>query len=207
METVNKTKLNNFLKKFDGVTFNDDNYSIGGGLVGGMSNRNHDAKHDAGKLTLDQAAKKIADIFALDKGLVKSIIDREFELEWHHAGFLPKSYGGGMRKVYYVNSEQMVYVAKNIQHLLKKESDRIEQEITAVENRVNRELSKAEFAKEFGKVFTRVTKTPDHAVVTLQEMKGKYGWFDSRHKRYNLLEYYSGVAFESADLKDKYLAL
>lgn len=42
---------------------------------------------------------------------------------------------------------------------------------------------------------TTITRTTDRAqlfVVTAQEMNGKYGWFDSSKKSYNMTEYFSG---------------
>ena len=36
-------------------------------------------------------------------------------------------------------------------------------------------------------------------------MNGKYGWFDSSSKSYNLPEYYSGISFSSHDLYKEYI--
>lgn len=210
METkINERKMKNFLQKFEGAEYNNDNYSVGGGLASGtgMSNRNFDAKYDSGKLTLDQAGKKIADIFGIDKSIVVSIIDHEFDLEWHHAGFLPKSYGGGMRKIYYVNADQMIHVVRNFSELLNKKIVRDEEKNQAEISRKNQELARAEFAEKFGKKFSRVTTLPKFYVETDREMQGKYGWFSSYGKSYNLTEYISGIEFESQEMVDKYRAL
>jgi hypothetical protein len=52
---------------------------------------------------------------------------------------------------------------------------------------------------------TRLSKKPENFVTTLTEMNGKYGWFESSFKSYNLPEYYTGLEFTTKKLHDNYL--
>ena len=45
---------------------------------------------------------------------------------------------------------------------------------------------------------------PNYFYQTAQEMNGKYGWFDSTYKSYNLTEYYSGYSFASQELLNEF---
>lgn len=206
---INTKKLNNFIKKFEGVEANSENFFIGGGLEAGtgMSRRNWDAKNDEGKLTVDVASRKISEIFGVEKNIVKEIFENNFSLEWHHAGFLPKSYGGGMRKIFYVSADQMLDVVRNFEALLQKESEREAKKKNDQELEKSREARQREFAKTHGVFFSRVTTIPPNAVITEREMNGKYGWFNSQGKSYNLPEYFSGVAFASSELENQYRAI
>jgi threonine aldolase len=38
-------------------------------------------------------------------------------MEYHHAGRLPKRYGGGMKKTYFLNARQIVFCARNWQKI------------------------------------------------------------------------------------------
>jgi len=40
-----------------------------------------------------------------------------------------------------------------------------------------------------------------------REMEGKYGWFDSTHKSYNLPEFWTGWVFKSSPLHSEFLGL
>ena len=85
-----------------------DNYSIGGGLDDSKfaSNRHEDAKYDKGKLTLGEATKMFAKATGLTIGEIKEVLNYAVpNMEYHHAGLLPKSYGGGMKKTYFLNSK------------------------------------------------------------------------------------------------------
>lgn len=203
---TNEKKLRNFLAKYANENYNKDNYFVGGGLIGGMSQRNFDAKYDPGKLTLDQAAQKIAGIFEIEKIIVKSIIEIKEDLEWHHAGFLPKNYGGGMRKIYYVNAVQMLNVVSNFEafyndYLDREECNRIKEAAELVAR-----AKRDEFLKVFGKPFSRESadNLPKNNVITLSEMYGKYGWFESKKFTYKLPEYHSGYSFDLPELVDKF---
>lgn len=48
------------------------------------------------------------------------------------------------------------------------------------------------FLKENATYVSRVRNRPENFYLTAIEMNGKYGWFDSTYKSYNLPEYFSG---------------
>lgn len=95
----------------------EDLYSTGGGLSNNsfMSNRNEAAKASFSRKTKGEtrAMFKKAVLARSTEAVANFIDDVIFwrDLEWHHAGKLPKQYGGGMRKVYYYNSKQIVTIA------------------------------------------------------------------------------------------------
>lgn len=197
--TINQKKLSNLIKKFENLSHNEDNYSVGGGLIGGMSRRNENAKYDSGKLTLDQASNVLAGAFGVEKSDVKAIIQSTYTLEWHHAGFLPKSYGGGMRKVYYMNATQINELLENFESIFANHFKEVEEKENAKAAAIAAELSREEkfFQKmeglkkylKFEKI-ERSRQMPDF--VEKKEMKGKYGWFNADYK-YSLDVYYSGI--------------
>jgi hypothetical protein len=70
------------------------------------------------------------------------------------------------------------------------------------------EARKQEFLQANAKKIERVTTTrPPYFYKTAQEMNGKYGWFDSTHKSYNMTEYFSGWEFESEEKYHEFLNL
>ena len=94
-------KLQKIADKYKAIEHNEDNYSIGGGLSGEAfaSRRHQDAKFDEGKLTEGKATQLFKTATGCELDYVKSIINYAVpNMEWHHAGKLPKSYGGGMKK-------------------------------------------------------------------------------------------------------------
>lgn len=111
--------LGKIVEKFSVLSYNHDNYNVGGGLCGVMfaSNRHLDARSDAGKLTLGECCQLFKKATGLELERVKTIIKSAVpDMEWHHAGKLPKRYGGGMKKTFFVNSEQIVDLAENWKH-------------------------------------------------------------------------------------------
>ena len=56
------------------------------------------------------------------------------------------------------------------------------------------------------KSFSRVSKSPEHGIVSSYEMNGKYGWFEAT-SRYNLPEYQSGIDYETAANRQKAVEL
>jgi hypothetical protein len=126
-------------------------------------------------------------------------------MEWHHAGKLPKSYGGGMKKTYFMNAKEICDTAKNWNSYVEKLSlskiaaQKADEEKNSLENR------KLDFLQANAKKVARVTKQPMYFYKTAQEMNGKYGWFDSTYKSYNMTEYYSGWEFENADKEREFL--
>lgn len=111
-----KTTLATICNKYCDINHNDDNYSIGGGLDDSKfaSRRHEDARHDAGKLTLGEATQLFKKATGLDTAITREIIIYAVpNMEWHHAGKLPKSYGGGMKKTYFLNAEEICDLATN----------------------------------------------------------------------------------------------
>lgn len=91
-------KLQKIAAKYTAIKHNEDNYSIGGGLDDQKfaSRRHEDAKYDEGKLTEGKATQLFKTATGLDTDYVKKVINYAVpNMEWHHAGKLPKSYGGG----------------------------------------------------------------------------------------------------------------
>lgn len=109
-------KLEAICNKFRSIQHNDENYSMGGGLDGSKfaSRRHENAKEDKGKLTLGEAAQLFKKATGLEVDAVRAILKYAVpNMEWHHAGKLPKSYGGGMKKTYFLNAAEICDVAKN----------------------------------------------------------------------------------------------
>lgn len=194
--------LEAIVKKFENKEYNKNNYYIGGGLSEDSfaSRRHEDAKLDEGKLTLGEATQLFKKATGLPTEKVKEIIKNALPyMEWHHAGKLPKSYGGGMKKTYFVNSEEMVFLAKNWGSLC---------------GNLSEEKSFEERKKEFlEKNAKRFERKPFEEVnfklsfIEKQEMNGKYGWFRSENKRYNLREYLTGWEFPDEETLKKWINL
>jgi hypothetical protein len=49
--------------------------------------------------------------------------------------------------------------------------------------------------------------TPTFFYKTAQEMNGKYGWFDSSYKSYNMTEYFTGWVFENEEKYNEFLSI
>src|SRR5258706_4427157 len=207
----NQNKLQNISDKYCGIQHNDDNYSIGGGLDGAKfaSRRHEDAKYDEGKLTLGQATQLFKKATGLEIDIVKEILKYAVpNMEWHHAGKLPKSYGGGMKKTYFLNSAEICDLAKNWDAYL----DKLNISKVAAKNEAdikkNIEARKLEFLQKNAK---RVERTQTwkslYFYETNREMNGKYGWFCSYGKTYNMTEYYSGWEFENEEKYNEFFAI
>ena len=109
-------KLEAICNKYCSIQHNDDNYSIGGGLDGVKfaSRRHEDAREDEGKLTLGEATQLFKKATGLEIDAVREILEYAVpNMEWHHAGKLPKAYGGGMKKTCFLNAEEICNVASN----------------------------------------------------------------------------------------------
>lgn len=202
-----KTTLQTIFNQFCEINHNEDNYSIGGGLDGSKfaSRRHENARNDSGKLTLGEATQLFKKATGLDVDAVKEILEYAVpNMEWHHAGKLPKSYGGGMKKTYFLNASEICDISKNWDSYLEKLQISKVAEKNAADEKRSLEARQQEFLKANAKRFERVKTTPDHSFITSQEMNGKYGWFDSTYKSYNLPEYFSGWAFETAEKRAEY---
>lgn len=201
-------KLQKICDKYLCVTHNDDNYSIGGGLDDSKfaSRRHEDARNDTGKLTLGEATQLFKKATGLNIDIVKEVIEYAVpNMEWHHAGKLPKSYGGGMKKTYFLNASEIYDVAKNWNNFVEKlELSKITAKNIAEQKR-NIEIRKLEFLQINAEKLERITEIPLFFFKTGQEMNGKYGWFDSTHKDYKMTEYFSGWKFESEEKYNEFL--
>jgi len=181
----------------------ENNFYVGGGLDDERfaSNRHEHAKRDQGKVTVGKATQLFKKATGLSLEKVKSIIRIAVPYpEWHHAGKLPKSYGGGMKKTYFLNAKEMVDLCENWSEYEKK----LEQQKEIEKQAVNKEIAKQKFLEKYAERVERVVDEPKWFYRTKQEMNGKYGWFDSSTKDYNLTEYFSGWKFRSKRKFDEF---
>jgi hypothetical protein len=202
--------IESILKKYSKLEHNTDNYGIGGGLDGAKfaSRRHEDAKNDPGKVTLGVAAQMFKKATGLELEQVKEVLEYAVpNMEWHHAGMLPKAYGGGMKKTYFLNAKEICLCAANWDNFVEKLSLSKVAEKTEAENKKAFETRKLEFLQAHAKKIVRTLSKPENFYVTDQEMNGKYGWFDSRYKSYNMPEYFTGWAFESFEKYKEFLDL
>jgi hypothetical protein len=203
-------KLQKIATKYQSINYNEDNYSIGGGLSGNAfaSRRHEDAKFDAGKLTEGEATQLFKKATGADLDLVKAIINYAVpHMEWHHAGKLPKAYGGGMKKTYFLNATEIVDLATNWAAYCEKYTLHLAAKSDLEAQKRSLEARKLEFLTSNAQKLTRVSnsQTGVFFVKTAQEIEGKYGWFDSTYKSYNLPEYFSGWKFESEEKYHEFL--
>lgn len=195
-------------KKYCEINHNDDNYSIGGGLDGSKfaSRRHEDARNDEGKMTLGEATQMFKKATKMDTDSVREVLEYAVpNMEWHHAGKLPKSYGGGMKKTYFLNASEICDTAKNWDSYVEKLSLSKIATQKAVEEKKNLEARKLDFLQANAKKVERASSRPLYFYMTAREMNGKYGWFDSTYKSYNLPEYFSGWEFENAEVETNFL--
>jgi len=199
---MKKITLKSICEKFCSIEHNGNNYSIGGGLSNGAfaSRRHEDAKYDEGKLTEGKATQLFMKATGCPIEVVKEVINYAVpNMEWHHAGKLPKSYGGGMKKTFFVNSAEICDIATNWDSYLEKIQISKANAKIAAEEKKNVEERKLLFLQANAKKVERVTSKPKYFYKTAQEMNGKYGWFDSTYRSYNMTEYYSGWEFETEE--------
>jgi hypothetical protein len=184
----------------------------GGGLAVNITGKYESNRHaiaKAEKVTFGEAAKRLRtkkggnlDITA--KELLNLYWSVKGEPEWHHAGFLPKSYGGGMKKTYFLDD----YITKEeVLSFYKKCSKMNTAALLAETQRKTLEERQNQFLRQHATRFARVLNKPDHCIITGQEMEGKYGWFDSTYKSYNLPEYFSGWKFETEEKRNEYFKI
>lgn len=195
-----KEELEKIIEKYSVKEFNNNNYEVGGGLSDEKfaSNRHEDARNDEGKLTLGKASQLFKKATGDELDHVKQVIKYAVpNMEWHHAGCLPKGYGGGMKKTYFLNATEIVDIATNWDSYCEKlEISKNEKRLTEEKQR-NLEERKQEFLQANAKRVERVSEMPKFFYETDREMNGKYGWFSSYGKSYNLPEYYTGWEFDS----------
>ena len=213
---VNGKKLKNIIDKYSNIDCNADNYYIGGGLDDGKfaSKRHEDACNDVGKLTLGQTNSLFSKTLGLSIAEVKELIEFNFgdNLEWHHAGKLPKQYGGGMKKTYFLSAEQIVEFATNFEKIIQEFEEAKENEKREKENEKIKQKQKQEFLISKAKRIERIGETQfwenkNPKIIVCEEMNGKYGWFDSSYKDYNLPRYYTFWEFSNNDDFNQFLEL
>lgn len=196
------TKLEKIAKKYTEINFNENNYDIGGGLSNGAfaSRRHEDAKYDEGKLTEGKATQLFKTATGLDTDYVKAILNYAVpNMEWHHAGKLPKSYGGGMKKTYFLNAKEIADVATNWDSYCEKYEIGQADKRMAEENKKSVDQLKEAFLQENAVKRVRIENKPLWFYETNKEMDGKFGWFSSYGKYYNMTEYYTGWEFETEE--------
>jgi len=202
--------LQKIIKKYSQVEFNIENYGIGGGLDNCKfaSRRHENALCDEGKLTLGKACQIFKKATGLGIDVVKDVITYAIpNMEWHHAGKLPKQYGGGMKKTYFINSIEICDVASNWDEYVERLNLSRDTEKQLLQKERNWETKRFEFLHKHAKKIQRSPFKPPFFYLTMQEMNGKYGWFDSEHKSYNMPEYYSGWQFENSEKYEEFLNL
>lgn len=189
---------------------NNKNFN-GGGLAVNITGRYESNRHAIAKIekvTFGEAVKflktKKGGNFQISANLLLDAYRAAIgEPEWHHAGFLPKSYGGGMKKTYFLDETP---TAATVIKWLKKYSSKSVKRLKSRFEANILEQKKSTFLKEHAKQFTRLSSVPNFAVNIVWEMNGKFGWFESQ-SRYTLPEYASGWEFESEEKKNEYLEI
>ena len=195
--------LEKIVKKYSKVEYNQNNYEVGGGLSDGAfaSNRHQDAKADDGKLTFGKACQMFKKATGSELAFVKKVIKLAVpNMEWHHAGMLPKSYGGGMKKTYFLKATEIVDLAENWFGYV----ENVKAQILSEEHAQAKEDARVLFLKTFAEydVFSAPPKLFVHERTV---MKGKYGIFEADSK-YNLPTYEEGWKFFNESLYEKYQA-
>lgn len=147
------------------------------------------------KAKIQTSAKEIVEMFELHFG---------FHPEWHHSGFYKSSYGSTMGRTYFFSDEQVSVLIENWQSILtKKEQIEIQAKIQQEKAKSRKELQD-EFLNANAVKINRVTSRPIFFYETNREMNGKYGWFSSYGKSYNMTEYYTGYQFDSEDKMNEF---
>lgn len=185
----------------------------GGGLAVNITGRYESNRHALarnekftfGEVSKELRKKKNGGFDISSNKLLEIYRDLFGEPEWHHAGFLPKSYGGGMKKTYFLDEvpTKETFESWLIQHENFKNTQINEgKRIVKIQNEIEK------FVKKNGCRFNRLTEVPKYSVITETEMNGKYGWFTvTPYTTYNLTKYYSGVQFKSKKSLEKYISL
>lgn len=200
--------MEKIIKKFKNIEYNDNNYNVGGGLSDNQfaSNRHEDAKYDKGKLTFGKACQLFKKATKLELSEIKGVIKYAVpNMEWHHAGRLPKVYGGGMKKTYFLNSHEIVDIAENFETYKNRYEISEEEKIKSEKESQKRHEIKEKFLKKYATKVVRISERPKYFYEINREMNGKYGWFSSYGKSYNLTEYYTGWKFHSKKKYNEFL--
>lgn len=182
----------------------------GGGLSVAVTGKYTSIRHERakidGKLTAGEAAKYISKQLKVKISAKELVVGFKLlngrEPEWHHAGFYKNSSRKSiMGRTFFFDDSDVEMLIADWSKIGEKEAER---KISA-ENKKSFEARKLEFLHGNAKKVERSTKQPMFFYKTAQEMNGKYGWFDSTYKSYNLPEYFSGWEFESEEKYHEFL--
>ena len=184
------------------------------GYVGYSMSRRAAQAYDDGELTYSKLpawAKRM-----VDAGLAKTN-------EWHHTS----SYGNEtpfynvqqfferipkeLKEKYDIDNiesfkdvpKELIKELDGISKVELKKTNNIKEVRKSFVEKARKELN--DFNAKF-KRFTREKDAPKFGKVELSEMEGKYGWFNSKNKSYNLPEYHSGIDYETKENYDKALS-
>lgn len=185
--------------------------SNGGGLASNITGKFESNRHAIAKMTkytFGQVAKELRTKrgggFDLTGARLLEIYRTVFgDPEWHHAGKMPRGYGGAMAKTYfleYIPTKEEVndWISEYYMIISRENEKRFKQ--------MEIEKERKAFVEKMGSTFTRELEIPKYSHVTKVEMNGKFGWFEPQpHHSYKLDEYYTGVSFKSQKSLDKYL--
>lgn len=183
----------------------------GGGLATSITGKFESNRHALAKmekLTFGEVASELRkkknggfDINA--KKLLEIYRELFGEPEWHHAGKLPKQYGGGMKKTYFLNQ---VPSKEEFEDWLFKYGFALKEKENDIEFQKKKEKKRIRFLKQKATHFSRVSKDeiPKYSIVLEEEMNGKFGWFEADYK-YSLPIFYSGYYFKSKRSLERYL--
>jgi hypothetical protein len=111
---------------------------------------------------------------------------------------LPKQYGGGMKKTFFLNATQITDLAANWYLYYEKYQ-------ISINTKKNIKERKAEFLTKNATKIERSTTKPTYFFKIAQEMCGKHGWFDSTYKNYKMTEYFSGWEFPNQEKHNEFL--
>ncbi|MFJ1367007.1 hypothetical protein ACILDU_11280 [Capnocytophaga canimorsus] len=185
----------------------------GGGLATNITGRYESNRHAIARIEKYTFGEVVKELAKKKNGGLKISASHLLEVytilfgtpEWHHAGKLPKSYGGGMKKTYFLSE---IPTAQQVQEWLQRYDEIKQEEKAEAELERQRRTQRGKFVQKYGSSFDRVTQVPKFSVITKTEMKGKYGWFEvQEYHSYNLTEYYSGITFKSEKTLQKFLAI
>ncbi len=202
--------LDKIIAKYSNQEFNEENFHVGGGLTDGKfaSNRHEDAKSDKGKLTFGKACQMFKEATNCELDFVKEVISYAIpNMEWHHAGKLPKRFGGGMKKTYFLNAKEIIKVASEWSSFVERLEISKQEKRIALDDERSKGQKKQEYLQVNAKKVVRVSSCPANFYEVDREMNGKYGWFSSYGKSYNMPEYYTGWLFESEEKYRDFLKL
>lgn len=128
-------------------------------------------------------------------------------MEWHHAGLLPKSYGGGMKKTYFLNASEICNIASKWDEYVSKLQIQKKEQRDNENEAKSRDAERLEFLEKHAEKVSRISEIPEYFYETDREMNGKYGWFSSYGKSYNLPEYYTGWKFNKECDYNKFMQI